>query len=290
MVWLLGRGEKRTELAFLAEREGRPPELTPKNTIIVVPYGRYCNATKFAGETDVIEALDAARAQYKIDPLRIAVAGFSMGGGSTWHLATHYPGPVVRRLARCRLRRNSDLYQSLTPPAKNRAPPGNKPSGTNTTPPVFAAISSTSPHSPTPEKSTPEGILGHHGGRHGKEGLKLERFIGPQTAHKYHPGNQDPLMNRLQELIANGREAVPREIRFSTYTLRYPESAWLRIEAMEKHWERADVHAKLEDRQLPVGRNEKHLRPALSASPPRPAAITIEDQKLELQGSDKPVA
>src|SRR3954468_17281864 len=47
MVWLLGRGEKRTELAFLAEREGGPPQLTPANTIAVVPYGRFCNATKF---------------------------------------------------------------------------------------------------------------------------------------------------------------------------------------------------------------------------------------------------
>lgn len=39
-----------------------------------------------------MEALAAVRAHYSIDPLRIAVAGFSMGGGSTWHLATHFPG------------------------------------------------------------------------------------------------------------------------------------------------------------------------------------------------------
>lgn len=92
MVWLLGRGEKRTELAFLSEREAGPPQLTPKGVITLVPYGRFCNATKFAGEVDVMEALAAVRAQYSIDPLRIAVAGFSMGGGSTWHLATHFPG------------------------------------------------------------------------------------------------------------------------------------------------------------------------------------------------------
>ncbi len=92
MVWLLGRGEKRTELAFIAEREAGPPPILPKGTVVVIPYGRFCNATKFAGETDVMEALAATRDQYPVDPLRIAVAGFSMGGGSTWHLATHYPG------------------------------------------------------------------------------------------------------------------------------------------------------------------------------------------------------
>ena len=92
MVWLLGRGEKRTELAFLAEREAGPPQLTPKGVVTLIPYGRFCNATKFAGEVDVMEALAAVRAHYAIDPLRIAVAGFSMGGGSTWHLAPHYSG------------------------------------------------------------------------------------------------------------------------------------------------------------------------------------------------------
>ena len=30
MVWLLGRGDKRSELAFIAERESGPPPLTPR--------------------------------------------------------------------------------------------------------------------------------------------------------------------------------------------------------------------------------------------------------------------
>ena len=61
LVWLLGRGEKRTELAFLADREAGPPQLTPGNMLTLVPYGRFCNATKFAGEVDVMEALAAVR-------------------------------------------------------------------------------------------------------------------------------------------------------------------------------------------------------------------------------------
>src|SRR4051812_1617666 len=64
MVWLLGRSDKRTELAFIGEREGGPPQLTPADTLTLVPYGRFCNATKFAGEVDVFEAMDAVRAQY----------------------------------------------------------------------------------------------------------------------------------------------------------------------------------------------------------------------------------
>lgn len=87
-VVLLGRGEKRTELAFIAERE-RPPganDILPSSAIVLHPYGRYCNATKFAGEVDVFEALQSARTAYPVDRDRIVVRGFSMGGASTWHL------------------------------------------------------------------------------------------------------------------------------------------------------------------------------------------------------------
>src|SRR4051794_41160027 len=41
---------------------------------------------------DVFEALAHARKHYPIDENRILVRGFSMGGGATWHLATHYAG------------------------------------------------------------------------------------------------------------------------------------------------------------------------------------------------------
>ena len=117
LVWLLGRGEKRTELAFLAEREAGPPQLTPKGTLILVPYGRFCNATKFAGEVDVFEALAAVRAQYAVDPRRIAVAGFSMGGGSTWHLAAHHPGVWAAM-------RGVDVRQSAPTGNRDRFPAG----------------------------------------------------------------------------------------------------------------------------------------------------------------------
>jgi hypothetical protein len=140
MVWLLGRGEKRTELAFIAEREAGPPQLTPAGVLTLVPYGRFCNATKFAGEVDVMEALAAVRAQYPIDPQRIAVAGFSMGGGSTWHLATHFPGSGAwPRRVRVLPRRPSS--PRLWRRAKRRVPLGSSCSGGNTKARVSREIS-----------------------------------------------------------------------------------------------------------------------------------------------------
>jgi hypothetical protein len=83
-----------------------------------------------------------------------------------------------------------------------------------------------------------------------REGLKLERFIGPQTAHRYHPETKAALTQRLEELIARGRDPEPREVRLSTYTLRYPESAWVRIEGMHQQWERAEVRAVIKNPKL----------------------------------------
>ncbi len=89
-VWLHGRNEKLSEINFLDERSKQPGEFTPPDTIVLHPYGRYCNAFKFAGETDVLEAIDAVKRQYHIDDDRIAMRGFSMGGAGCWHLAVHY--------------------------------------------------------------------------------------------------------------------------------------------------------------------------------------------------------
>ena len=61
------------------------------------PYGRYCNANKFAGEIDLFEALDDIKKHYPIDDNRLVMRGFSMGGAACWQFAVHYPEHVGRR-------------------------------------------------------------------------------------------------------------------------------------------------------------------------------------------------
>src|SRR3954468_5379749 len=91
-TWFHGRSETLSEVNFLADRERTAGEFSPRDTIVLHLYGRYCNASKFAGEVDFFEALDAVKRQYAIDENRILVRGFSMGGASVWHLAAHYGG------------------------------------------------------------------------------------------------------------------------------------------------------------------------------------------------------
>ena len=280
MVWLLGRGEKRTELAFLAEREAGPPQLTPKNTLALVPYGRFCNATKFAGEVDVFEALAAVRAQYPIDPNRIAVAGFSMGGGSTWHLATHFSGLWCAASPGAGFA-ETPIFTKANAPGKEQRPGWEQTlwrqyEGTGIAGNLFNVPTLAYAGEIDGQKEASDLMEAAMA----KEGLKLERFIGPQTAHKYHDATKVALTTRLEELIAKGRDPHPREVRLSTYTLRYPEAAWVRIEGMGKQWERADVHARqLDDNSITADtRNVTAL--AFTGTPP--TTVQLDGQRLDV--------
>jgi dienelactone hydrolase len=284
MVWLLGRGEKRTELAFLQEREGTPPNLTPINTLVVIPYGRFCNATKFAGEVDVFEALAAVRAQYRIDPNRIAVAGFSMGGGSTWHLATHYAGlwavaspgagfaetPIFSRALAVGKEPRPAWEQVLWRQYESTGIAANLHQL-----PTLAYAGAIDPQKEASDLM--EAAMQ-------REGVTLERFIGPDTPHRYHPETKEALTKRLETLLAQGRDPARKEIWFSTYTLRYPELDWVRIEGMAKQWERADVHAQFTDEHSIEARTKNVT--ALAFPGRQAAHVKLDGQDVPLTGGE----
>ncbi|MEM9824992.1 MAG: prolyl oligopeptidase family serine peptidase [Planctomycetota bacterium] len=92
-VWLHGRGDSKTELAFLRERSSKVGTYPPADsqTVVLHPFGRHCNAFKFAGEVDVLESVTHIQSMLDIDPGRIVIRGFSMGGAGVWHLSAHYP-------------------------------------------------------------------------------------------------------------------------------------------------------------------------------------------------------
>ncbi|MEO7701393.1 MAG: prolyl oligopeptidase family serine peptidase [Opitutus sp.] len=243
-VVLAGRNEKRTELAFMAEHERTPGDIVPAEAIVLHPYGRFCNATKFAGEVDVFEAMQAVRQSYKIDASRIIVRGFSMGGASTWHLATHYP----------------DMWAAASPgagfaetPLYSHALEAGKPERTWWEKKLWLWYDATAHAAnlltvPTiaysgeldPQKQSAD-VMEKAMAR---EGLKLERIIGPQTAHKYHPDSKTTLAARLAEIAERGKTKWPAEDHFTTYTLRYASSGRVKIMEQEQPWERTDVHTK----------------------------------------------
>ena len=91
-IWLHGRGDTATDIGFVYGhlQQKKPGKFQPADAIVIHPMGRYCNGWKSAGETDVFEARDDAESRFHIDPNRIALAGFSMGGAGAWHIGAHF--------------------------------------------------------------------------------------------------------------------------------------------------------------------------------------------------------
>ncbi len=108
-IWFHGRGETLSEVNFLDEHMNRPGQFTPKDTIVLHPYGRYCNAFKFAGEVDVYEGLESTQSHYKIDPDRISVRRILDGRSRLLAVRRSRFLTLVRRQPGCWFRRNSPV-------------------------------------------------------------------------------------------------------------------------------------------------------------------------------------
>ena len=241
-VWLHGRDEHLSELKFADERERRAGEFTPEETFVLHPYGRYCNAFKFAGEVDVFEALEHVRRHYPIDGNRIALRGFSMGGAGAWHLGAHHagvwatvaPGAGFANTAdylKLQRGRNGPLWYEQTLwhlyDATDYAP----------------NLHNTSVVAYSGELDKQKAAADAMAAAMKSEGLELVHLIGPQTEHKYEPETRKALARRVDELVAQGRNPLPSKVRFTTWTLRYNQMSWVSVEGLEKHWERARCEA-----------------------------------------------
>jgi hypothetical protein len=246
-VWLAGRDEKRTELRFINERLRSKGDFAPGNAVVVHPYGRYCNAYKFAGETDVFEATQHAQRAYGTDPRRRAIRGFSMGGGGTWHLAAHFPG----------------FWRAAAPGAGFVDTPG------------YTGILAKPPLPPPWEQTLWRlydvpgyaanfrqlDVIAYSGeldrqklaadtmaAAMRREGRELRHLVGPGVEHKYEPGAKAELARQFDTLMATPKELEPRRVEFTTFTARYPDHghmAWFALEKLQRHWESTRVVAEV---------------------------------------------
>ncbi|MCA8983953.1 MAG: prolyl oligopeptidase family serine peptidase [Planctomycetaceae bacterium] len=244
-LWLHGRGEKVTESVFIAQRQSQTIKYTPIDTIILHPFGRYCNAFKFAGEIDVLEALEHARADYRVDDDRVSVRGFSMGGAGCWQLAVHYP----------------DLFFAANPGAgfaeteeflnffQNEAV---KPTWYERVLwqmydcPHYAANFRQLPliaYSGEIDKQKQAADIMEKALR--AEGLNMTHVIGPQTAHAVHADSARIIEEKMTQLARRGRNTIPERICFATPTLKYNRMHWLTVTGLREHWQPARVEAAL---------------------------------------------
>ena len=245
-VWLHGRGDTKTEVPFLTERMTKVGLYAPANTIVLHPFGRHCNAFKFAGETDVFEAMDRAESLVAIDQERVSIRGFSMGGAGCWHLAVHHPtqwlsaNPGAGFVDTLRYQGWNDQPPfPLTDTAKKLLhwydvlPWTQNLSGTKT----IAYSGEIDKQKQAADRVVEQAT---------KLGLEFPYVIGAKMGHKVDDPSKQKIETQIAAWANEPDERPTKQIDFVTYTLRYNRADWIRITGMQEHWTEASVKATLD--------------------------------------------
>ena len=244
-TWFHGRSENLSEVNFLWDRIFNPGQFQPRDTIVLHLYGRFCNGSVFAGEVDFFEALNDVKKNYNVDENRILVRGFSMGGASAWHIGAHYgtdfaavaPGAGYAETMEFtgQTRRGVQLnwfeekllhLTNATDYAVN-----------------FFNVPVVAYNGDMDAQKQAADIMARN---MEPEGLQLSRVIGEKIGHAYTPAAIVQINSMMDDIAAKGRDQWPREVRFTTWTLRYNRMRWVVVDGMEKHWGRARVDATIE--------------------------------------------
>lgn len=274
--WLHGRDENLTDLHFVnGAIKGRPP-FTPADTIVCSLYGRFCNASKFAGEVDLFEALESIKKRYSIDENRICVRGFSMGGASTWHLGAHHAGLwacVAPGAGFAETPVYSNIYKDPVKPTPWQETLWHMYNATD----YAVNLSNTGLVAYSGEIDPQKAAADTMAKALKEEGLEMIHVIGPKTAHAYEKNAKEEVARKVDEFAAKGRDPNPKRIRFTTWTLRYNDMKWVTVEGLEKHWERARVDAEQDSGKATVTTRNVS---AISLTAPGLAKVVLDGQEL----------
>jgi dienelactone hydrolase len=236
-VVLHGRAAQMNEVSFLFSHDSAKPIPAEQQHLALEVFGRTNNAYRWAGETDVFEAIKSVRERYNIDPDRIVIRGFSMGGAGAWHIGLHYPDKwaAIEAGAGFAETRNYAKLKPDTPEYQLR------------TLHIYDAVDYA-------ENAVNVPTVGYGGEKDpqlkasqliqeatkGLPDLKALFLVGPATEHKWHQESLKQSNAFLDEAVRAGRKE-PERVHFVTYTTRYNKCFWLTVDALDRHYERAQV-------------------------------------------------
>ncbi len=244
-IWFHGRGETLSETNFIDRQTKVIGYYAPRDTIVLHPYGRYSNAFKFAGEIDVLEALEHVKSQYRINDDLVSVRGFSMGGAGCWQFAHLY----------------ADRWFAATPGAGfSETPEFLKYFQKETLLPYWweeklwrwydtddNAINLS--HVPVIAYSGEDDIQKQAADvmetALAKEGIDLVHIIGPKTGHRIHPDSQAIIEEKMYSLARVGNDKLPLTVNKITHSLKYNRQYWLTVTGLKEHWEPGRVKAEI---------------------------------------------
>lgn len=244
-VWLHGRGDTATDLHFVYSRlmAKKPGQFQPKGTIVIHPFGRYCNGWKSAGETDVFEARDDATERFNIDQDRIALAGFSMGGAGAWHIGAHFADQwacVHTGAGFVDVKR----YQKVTP---EKLPPWYEQVlwGVYDVPDYALNFKNVPLISYSGENDSQRDGAEYMTEVFAKYGMSRPHLIGPGMGHKYHPDSLKEVQAWMEKAVEKGRDIFPDKVTLQTRSPLYGAMKWIYARALIETWKEARVDAEV---------------------------------------------
>ncbi len=292
-VILHGRDGSLTEVKFASSNEGKAAPATLDHLEMQV-FGRGNNAYRWAGEADVFEALADARGRVMtppqldqpitspVDPNRIVLRGFSMGGAGTWHIGLHHPskfcviGPgagftnthgyiasLPKELPEYQ-EKCLHIYDAVDYAENAFDVPVVAYSGAN-----------------DPQKKAADNI--ENALKNFKEPLRFTHLIAPGLMHQMPAEWQAKADAEYRKYSDKGRNPNPERIRFVTYTPRYGECDWITVQALEKTFERAVIDATRKENTYTISTlNVRRFLINTSDQPAKDLAIVIDGMPVKV--------
>jgi poly(3-hydroxybutyrate) depolymerase len=295
-VVLHGRDQTISEARFLARFDGKPAPADAAGKITLHVFGRGNNAYRWAGETDVFEAIAAVQRNYPIDDRRIVLRGFSMGGAGAWHLGLHHPsrwasveagagftetrGYANLKNAPPYIEKALHIYDSVDY-ALNACDVPIAGYGGEDDPQLRASTNIVEALKSLGFTLTTDGLVTRGEGG----GLDFLRVVGAKMGHKVDPASAKVLADFHD---AHAAPAVPRDakrVRFVTYTLKYARAAWLSVEQLQEHYQRTEVDAEIRDGKVVVTKADNVVTLAIDRH--AAAAAVLGGQEFPLESAVK---
>ena len=325
-VWLHGRSNGLSEASFINGFKNSP---TFPNTAYTADvgqltldcYGRGNNANHQAGEVDIFEGIKAMQRRFKIDPERILLRGFSLGGAAAWHIALQYPdrwaaaeigaGTYPGRLvyAATPFPPYQDgplhIYENIIDWALNayNLPLAGHDGDSDD---QVSTVGAPRGAAPTPSRGQLESSLRVRA-QLAKEGLPSVDTPTPGMESNWTvPGTRDIFMistgtkhgvdrevkTRLDAFLKQYGDAGrqdPDHIRFVTWTTRYNTCFWVSLDGLEKQYQRSEIDAQRSNGGKDYQITTKNLTRLTLREIPNAATIKIDGATIPVKTSLKQV-
>ena len=244
----VGLSELRFVDRFEKDAGKSAPAFAEQPFIELHPLGRVENCYRWAGETDVFEAIEAVCRRFNIDRDRIVLRGMSMGASGTWHLGLKHPDYFVALGPYCGY---VDTHRFSETPLANFIKVGPLPEHQELGLHMLDSIDYAANAGVVPaiacmgEKDVFFAAHQIMAEAMRKEGLQLVNLISPGTGHVIDPITHREQMRLIGAFAARGVDHAPRNLKFVTWTLKYASCHWLRVLGLKRHYSRAELNATL---------------------------------------------